>query len=161
MPMTGIHDMELQSGLYFEDYIVGEVRQLGSVSLSESEMIEFARKYDPQEFHVNPKKAAAGPFGGLIASGWHTGSIVMRQFAEHYLDNASSLGSPGLDELRWLAPVRPGDVLSVRASVTGARRSNSKPDRGVVHTHIEIFNQDQVLVMMMKAVNVVACRGVD
>lgn len=144
---------------YFEDYIVGEVRELGNVSLSEAEMIDFARRYDPQDFHIDPEKAAAGPFGGLIASGWHTAVSVMRPLVERYLSNVSSLGSPGLDELRWLAPVRPGDVLKIRATVTASRRSRSKPDRGLVHTEIEVFNQKGVLVMSMKAVNVVTCRN--
>lgn len=144
---------------YFEDYIVGEVQELGTACLSEAEIIDFARKYDPQDFHIDPEKAVAGPFGGLIASGWHTAAVVMRPYVESYLSSVSSLGSPGLDELRWLAPVRPGDVLTVRARVTEARRSSSKPDRGLVHTKVEVINQDDVLVMTMKAVNVIACRG--
>jgi acyl dehydratase len=150
--------MNSEAHLYFEDYVVGELRQLGSVSLSEADILDFARKYDPQEMHVDPEKAAAGPFGGLIASGWHTGALTMRLFVERFLDNASSLGSPGLDELRWLAPVRPVDVLSVCVTITAARRSTSKPDRGLVHTSTEVFNQDRTLVMTMKAVSIVACR---
>ncbi len=143
---------------FLEDYIAGAVYELGSVSLCEAEIIDFAVKYDPQDFHIDAEKAASGPFGGLIASGWHTASAVMRLYVEHYLSKASSLGSPGLDELRWLAPVRPADVLSVRAKVLVVRRSNSKPDRGLVHTLTEVFNQHNVLVMRMKAVNVIACR---
>lgn len=151
--------MESQTARYFEDYIVGRVEEIGDVSLSEAEIIDFARKYDPQDFHIDPEKAAAGPYGGLIASGWQTAAAVMRPLVDHYLDSASSLGSPGIDELRWLAPVRPRDVLTVRVKVTDARLSNSKPDRGLVHTKIEVFNQDGVLVMSLKAVNVVACRN--
>ncbi len=149
---------ETDTGHYFEDYIAGAEQEVGSVSLSEAEIIEFASKYDPQDFHIDPEKAATGPFGGLIASGWHTAAVVMRLLVDRYLDSASSLGSPGVDELRWLAPVRPGDVLTVRAKVLHTRRSDSKPDRGLVHTSAEIFNQDGVMVMSMKAVNVVACR---
>ena len=149
---------DTDTGRYFEDYIVGVEQEVGSVSLSEAEIIEFASKYDPQDFHIDPEKAAAGPFAGLIASGWHTIAVVMRLLVDRYLDSASSLGSPGIDELRWLAPVRPGDVLTVRAKVLKARRSNSKPDRGLIHTSAEIFNQDGAMVMSMKAVNVVACR---
>ena len=85
---------------YFEDYIAGSVQEVGSVRMSEAEIIDYAMKYDPQDFHVDPEKATAGPFGGLIASGWHTAAVVMKLLVDQYLDNASSLGSPGLDELR-------------------------------------------------------------
>lgn len=149
---------ETNKGRYFEDYTIGVEQEVGCVSLSETEMIDFSNKYDPQDFHVDPEKAAAGPFGGLIASGWHTAAAVMRLLVDRYLDNASSLGSPGLDELRWLAPVRPGDILTVRAIVVDARRSSSKPDRGLLHTRAEVSNQDGVMVMSMKAVNIIACR---
>jgi len=92
--------MNPKSGRYFEDYTVGVKQEVGSVSISEADIIEFANKYDPQDFHTDPEKAATGPFGGLIASGWHTISVVMRLLVDRYLDNASSLGSPGIDELR-------------------------------------------------------------
>lgn len=150
--------MKPESGRYFEDYTVGVKQEVGSVSISEADIIEFANKYDPQDFHTDPEKAAAGPFGGLIASGWHTISVVMRLLVDRYLDNVSSLGSPGIDELRWKAPVRPGDELTVQAEVTSARRSNSKPDRGLIHTNVEVCNQDGVMVMTMKAINLVTCR---
>jgi acyl dehydratase len=150
--------MDSNSGRYFEDYIIGVEGEVGSVSISEAEIIDFANKYDPQDFHTDPEKAATGPFGGLIASGWHTIAVVMRLLVDRYLDSASSLGSPGIDELRWLAPVRPGDILTVRAEVFDARRSNSKPDRGLIHTSVKVCNQDSVMVMTMKAINVVACR---
>lgn len=143
---------------YFEDYLAGSKQEVGCVSLSEAEIIEYALKYDPQEFHIDPIKAASGPFGGLIASGWHTAAVVMRLLVDRYLDNASSLGSPGVDELRWLAPVRPDDTLTVHASITAARRSNSKPDRGLLNTKIEVLNQDGKRVMTMNAVNLILCR---
>ena len=150
--------MDPASGRYFEDYTVGIEQEVGSVGMSESEIIEFANKYDPQDFHTDPEKAAKGPFGGLIASGWHTIAVVMRLLVDSYLDNASSLGSPGIDELRWMAPVRPGNVLTVKAEVVNARRSSSKPDRGLIHTNVEVSNQDGVMVMTMKAINLVLCR---
>lgn len=150
--------MDSITGRYFEDYIVGIEQEVGIVGLSEADIIEFANKYDPQDFHTDPEKAASGPFGGLIASGWHTISVVMRLLVDRYLDSASSLGSPGIDELRWLAPVRPGDVLTVQAKVVKARRSTSKPERGLIHTNVEVCNQDGVMVMTMKAINLVTCR---
>lgn len=143
---------------YFEDYIEGAAHELGTVTVDEDEVIDFARRFDPQDFHADPEKARAGAFGGLIASGWHTAAMAMRLYARHYLSNASSLGSPGIDELRWPAPTRPGDTLSVRVTVRQARRSKSKPDRGVVRSFTEVFNQDRQVVMSFLAVNIIALR---
>ena len=143
---------------YFEDYRSGEVYDLGEVRVEEDDMLAFARAFDPQDIHIDPEKAQDGPFEGLIASGWYTGSLMMRLFARHFLSNASSLASPGMDELRWLAPVRAGDVLLVRVSVLETRRSVSKPDRGVVKTLIEVLNQDDTTVMTIRAVNMIAVR---
>jgi len=143
---------------YFEDYIAGTVHELGTFSLSEAEIVEFASRYDPQDIHVDPEKAANGPFGGLIASGWQTAASVMRLYADNYLSNESSLGSPGLDELRWLAPVRPAEAYSVRASVLSTRRSGSKPDRGLVRTRTQVFDRQGTVVLRMEAVNFIACR---
>ena len=143
---------------FFEDYAPGSIEELGSVSVSEAEIVEFARRYDPQDFHVDPEKAARGPFGGVIASGWHTASLMMKLLAARYLDPVSSLGSPGIDELRWPAPVRPGDTLAVRVSILEARRSRSKPDRGLVKSHIEMRNQDGDTVLTVSAMNLIRCR---
>ncbi len=143
---------------WFEDYAPGLVLEFGSVAVDGNEIIEFGRRYDPQSFHVDPEAAARSTFGGLIASGWQTGSLMMRLLAEHYLSPVSSLGSPGLDELRWLAPVRPGDVLSVRVTILAARRSQSRPDRGLVRALMEVLNQRREVVMSMKAMNVTRCR---
>jgi len=114
----------------------------GSFTMSEADIIAFAKEYDPQPFHVDPVAAQDGPFGGLIASGWHTTSMMMRQLVEHWLTPESSLGAAGVDELRWPYPVRPGDTLQVRATVVEARKSASKPDRGIIKTLIEAVNQD-------------------
>lgn len=122
--------------MYFEDYAPGRVFDLGTVSTGEDEIVEFARRYDPQSIHTDADAAVAGPFGGLIASGWHTASLVMRQIVTHYLDPESALVSPGVDELRWHKPLRPGDVLRVRAEVVEATVSRSKPDRGVVRSRM-------------------------
>ena len=133
---------------------------LGPIPIGEADIIEFARKYDPQPIHIDLAAAATGPFGGLIASGWHTVSLVMRVLVENYLAREASLASPGIDELRWLKPVRPGDVLSVRVTVLDARRSRSKPDRGLVRTSIEALNQDGEIVMTLIAMNLFRCRDV-
>jgi acyl dehydratase len=143
---------------YWEDFEVGESTELGSHSITEAEILAFARKYDPQPFHTDPEAARRSIFGGLIASGWHTASLVMRILVEHYLARGAAVASPGVDELRWLQPVRPGDVLRVRVTVLEARRSRSKPDRGLVRTRIEALNQDDAVVMSMIAMNLFLCR---
>jgi acyl dehydratase len=143
---------------WFEDYRPGLVLQFGAASVEQAEVVEFARRYDPQPFHIDADAAAQGAYGGLIASGWHTGSLMMRLLVEHYLSPLASLGSPGLDELRWLAPVRPGDTLSVRVTILEVRRSQSKPDRGLVRAKIEVLNQRREVVMSMKALNFILCR---
>jgi len=144
---------------YFEDYAEGAVFTVGTMRVSEAEIVDFARKYDPQPMHTDPEAAARGYFGGLIASGWHTASLVMRLLVDNYLARDASLASPGIDELRWLWPVRPGDQLRVRATVIEARRSQSKPDRGLVRTKIETRNQDGRVVMSMLAMNLFRRRG--
>ena len=144
---------------YFEDYQPRSVHEYGTITVDEAEIIAFARKFDPQEFHVDPEAAARGPFGGLIASGWHTASLMMRLFADHYLSKVASLGSPGVDELRWIQPVRPGDALSIRVTVVDAKRSRSKPDRGIVQSSIQVLNQRGEIVATMKAINLLRCRS--
>ena len=144
----------------FEDYIVGAAHEFGSIVVEEAEVISFARRFDPQPFHTDLEAAKESIYGGLIASGWHTASLMMRLVVDHYLAASSSLGSPGVDELRWLKPVRPGDTLSLRATVLGATRSRSKPDRGLVRTLVEVLNQDREVVMSLKAMNLMRCRSV-
>jgi acyl dehydratase len=143
---------------YFEDYTPGAVYEYGSITVSEAEILDFARAFDPQPIHADPAAAARGPFGGLIASGWHTTSVMMRLFADHYLSRVASLASPGIDEIRWPAPVRPGDTLRLRVTVAEARRSRSKPDRGLVRTHAELINQDGVTVLTLTAMNLLGAR---
>ena len=143
---------------YFEDYVPGSVFEYGTIVVDQADIIEFARRFDPQTLHTDATAAARGPFGGLIASGWHTASLTMRLLVDHYLSKVASLGSPGVDELRWTQPVRPGDALRVRASVLEARRSRSKPDRGIVRTLIEVLNQHGDVVMSLKALNILRCR---
>jgi acyl dehydratase len=143
---------------HFEDYVPGTVVEVGSIAVSEAEVIDFGRRFDPQPFHVDPVQAARGPFGGLIASGWHTGSLMMRLLVDHFLPRTAGLGSPGLDELRWLAPVRPGNRLSLRITVLEASRSRSKPDRGMVRSLIEVLNEHREVVMTVKAMTLIRCR---
>ena len=143
---------------YFEDYVEGDVHRFGSIAVEADEMVAFAKRYDPQTFHSDPEAAKQTPFGGLIASGWHTCGLMMRLYVEHYLTHVASLASPGLDELRWLKPVRAGDLLSVRVTVLKAAPSKSKPDRGVVTSFIEVFNQADEAVMTMKVINIIARR---
>jgi len=143
---------------YFEDCVPGLTEDCGSFSMSEAEIIAFAGEYDPQPFHVDPTAAKDGPFGGLIASGWHTTSRMMRVLVDHWVSPESSLGAAGIDDIRWPKPVRPGDTLHVRATVREARRSNSRPDRGIVKTLMEVTNQDGDLVLSMTATNFVLLR---
>lgn len=143
---------------YFEDYEPGIDVTYGAERVDEADVLRFAKEFDPQFIHVDPEAAAAGPFGGLIASGWHTAAIMMRVFATSFLNDAASLASPGVDELRWLRPVRPGDVLSARFEILEARPSRSKPDRGIVTTRATVLNQDGEPVLSMVAKNLVRKR---
>jgi acyl dehydratase len=143
---------------YFEDYVEGAVHSFGRIAVEADEIIEFAKRFDPQDFHTNPEAAKQTPFGGLIASGWHTVGLMMRLYVAHYLTHVASLASPGINELRWLKPVRPGDTLSVRVTVLKATPSRSKPDRGAVTSFIEVFNQAGEAVMTLRAVNMIARR---
>lgn len=138
---------------YWEDIKEGEVVELGSRTMEKDRMIAFAREFDPQPFHTDEKAAEASIWGGLIASGWLTGSVLMRIFYDGYLKDTASLGSPGIDELRWLKPVRPGDTLTVRLTVLETAASRSKPDRGIVRSLMEVLNQHSEIVMTTKGVN--------
>lgn len=118
----------------FEDHVPGTTSEHDTMRVTTDEIVDIGRRFDQQPFHVDADAAAAGPFGGLIASGWHTCALMMRLLAEEYLPPASSLGSPGADELRWIQSVRPGDELTLRATVEDGRVSRSRPDRGIVRT---------------------------
>lgn len=136
----------------------GSRYEFGSVSLTEAEIVAFARTYDPQPIHTDADFAATGPFGGLIASGVQTMAAVMRMYVDHYISQVASLASPGLDEVRWPRPTRPGDVLRLRISVDQARPSRSRPDRGLVHTGVRGLNQDDDVVVSFTAMNFFARR---
>ncbi len=137
--------------LYFEDFEPGAVFELGERTLTKEEMVAFAREYDPQPFHVDEEAAKKSAFGGLIASGWHTGSVFMRLYADALLSRAAAMGSPGVEELRWLKPVRPGDTLRARLTVLDVTPSSRNPKRGTVHLLSEVENQRGETVMTMKA----------
>jgi acyl dehydratase len=143
---------------YFEDYQTGEVAEFGEHAVSEAEVLEFARRYDPQPFHVDADAAAESIYGGLIASGWMSASIAMRLLVDHFISPQSSMGSPGIDELRWLKPVRPGNRLRLRVTILETRRSQSKPDRGMIQLLQEMLNQDNETVMTIRGWGMYRCR---
>jgi acyl dehydratase len=146
---------------YFEDYIPGSVHEFGSITVEESEIIAFAERFDPQPFHTDPVAAKQSVFGGLIASGWHTASMTMRLLVDNFISHVASLGSPGVDEMYWLKPVRPGDTLSIRITLLGAQRSSSKPDQGFIRGFTEVLNQHGDIVMTMKSGGFIRCRTTD
>jgi acyl dehydratase len=143
---------------WFEDYTAGFVVEYGSVPVSEADIIDFARRFDPQPMHVDPELAAASRFGGLIAAGWHSVVIAGRMYVDHYLSHVAAIASPGLDEVRWHAPTRPGDVLRLRATTVETRRSRSKPDRGLVRSQMEAVKDDGTVAMSLFAMNLIALR---
>lgn len=128
--------------LHFEDFAEGSVWELGSWTVTEEEIVAFARDWDPQPFHVDREAAVDGPFGGLVASGWHTGSIWMRLYADAVLSRAAGMGGGGLEEIRWLVPTRPGDVLTGTLTVVRARPSSHRADRGTLFFESRLVNQD-------------------
>jgi acyl dehydratase len=129
--------------IHLDDFTPGQVHHLGERTLSRDEIVAFARDWDPQPFHLDEQAAAASIYGGLIASGWHTVCAFMRLFADGLLNRAAAMGSPGIDELRWLQPVRPGDRLDARLEVLEVRPSRSKPDRGIVRLRCVMANQHE------------------
>jgi len=120
--------------------------------------MDFGRRYDPQPFHTDPEQASETIHGGLIASGWHTGSLAMRMLVDHFVSKVASIGSPGIDEVRWFKPVRPGDELGIRITILDTRRSKSRPDRGLVNAFIEVMNQHREVVMSWKGLGFYLCR---
>lgn len=145
---------------YYEDYTLGEVVEANGVSLSESDVLDFALRYDPQPFHLDREAAQRSIFGGLIASGWQTGALALRMLIQAGLIGKGSMGSPGLDELRFLKPVRPGDTLYAKARVEAMRESASKPDRGIVLVQYWVENHKGETVMSFKGNQLIAKRPV-
>ena len=135
----------------FDTLAPGDEIDLGSRQVTETEIIAFARDFDPQPFHIDPDAADASIFGGIIASGWHTCALTMRLLVDGFLSHATSMGSPGVEQIRWLRPVRPGDTLHARIRVLEKRPSQSKPDRGSIKSLTEVTNQAGDLVMTMES----------
>ena len=125
----------------FDDFTVGDVLEAGPASLSADEIVAFAQRYDPQWFHADPDRAAASRWQGLIASGWQTCGVAMRLAVDNFLADSESFGSPGLDYLKWLAPVRPGDALTLRAEILDHRRSERQPSLGILRWRWTLSNQ--------------------
>jgi len=143
---------------YFEDFKPGDVIELGSRTISKESILAFAREFDPQPFHTDEEAAKRSIYGGLLASGWHTGSLLMRILNDGLLKDTASLGSPGVDELRWLKPVRPGDVLSARMTVLESIPSRSKPGRGLIRSLMELRNQHGEVVVSVRGLSLLGRR---
>jgi acyl dehydratase len=144
---------------YFEDIEIGTKTAFGRYEVSREEVIEFASKYDPQAFHLDDAAAAKTHFGRLSASGWHTCAMVMAMLVSNMQGRQQAgLGSPGLDELRWLKPVFPGDVLRCESQVIEKTPSRSRPEMGSFRSHVHVFNQDNVMVMRFISIGLVATR---
>ena len=137
---------------YFEDLAPGTVLEFGDAEMTAAAIIEFARQFDPQPFHLDPEAAKHSLFGGLCASGWHTASVMMRLWVDNYLSPEASLGSPGVDEVRWHRPVFPGDRLSCRIEVLDATPSRSKPFMGTVRSKCQVLNQNSDVVMSLNGI---------
>ncbi len=140
---------------YFEDFHVGDTFELGPLTITAQEIISFAQQYDPQYFHLDPERAKDSIFGGLVASGWHTTALFMRMFVDGVLSKTDSIASPGVDQLRWLQPVRPNDTLHGRFTVIDARISESRPTIGILRSNCEIFNQRNELLMTLNGIHFV------
>ncbi|MFF2806305.1 MaoC family dehydratase [Streptomyces sp. NPDC058000] len=134
---------------YFEDFRAGDVHDLGTVTVTEDEVLEFARRFDPQPFHTDPQRAEQSTFGGLIASGFHTSALFMRRYVDGLLAYSAGAGSPGIDEVRYHRPVRPGDVLTARIEILGARPSLGNPATGIVQPRCELVAPDGTVVFSM------------
>jgi acyl dehydratase len=146
------------SKLHFEDFTTGQVAEYGPRRVTREEIVGFAAEFDPQPMHLDETAAAASMLGGLGASGWHTCCILMRMLVDGFLHNTASMGSPGVDEVKWLAPVRPGDELTVRATVLDTRASQSRPDRGFIKFQYDVLNANGLTVMTLTTSLMIARR---
>lgn len=157
-----MNDQARSDVAYFEDLTVGEKASFGRYEVTRQEVLDFAQKYDPQPFHLSDEAAAKTHFGRLAASGWHTAAMQMNMLVAHWTQyRVASLGSPGLDELKWMKPVFPGDTLRIESELLEKRRSASRPDMGLTKTRSTVFNQNDEPVMTMVANGMVQVRNPD
>ena len=154
--MAFLHDV---NDRYFEDYVEGDVHNFGTVEVEVDEIISFAKRYDPQPIHTDPDVAKLKPFGGIIASGWHTVGLMMRLYVEYYLSNVASLVSPGIDDLRWHKPVLAGDTVTFSSVVESVRTSEKRPEWGIVQARNTGVNQRGEKVYSFLATAFVPRRG--
>ncbi len=145
---------------YLEDFAPGMAFEFGDRLVTAEEIVAFAREYDPQPFHLDEAAGKATHFGGLVASGWQTAGFMMRMLVDYMLSPQTSLGSPGLDELRWLKPVRPGDRLRVRVRIVEVKRSRSRPEMGTIRQTTEVLNQKDEVVMSTISIGMVRARAI-
>lgn len=143
---------------FFEDVQVGTVLEFGSKKMTRQEIIDFAKKYDPQPFHIDEEAAKDSIYGDVIASGWHTGSVTMRMMVDHMVNDRAGLGSPGFNNLKFRLPVRPGDTLRVRSTVMDKKRSRSRPEMGTIFGLVEVLNQKDEVVMSFESLGMIKAR---
>jgi acyl dehydratase len=145
--------------LHWEDFVVGNVARYGPRTITREEILAFAAEFDPQPMHADEEAARATMLGGLVASGWHTCALAMRMMADGFVLASASMGSPGVDEVRWLRPVRPGDSLTVRSTVLETRPSASRPGMGFIKFRHEMLDQADNCVMTLVSSMMIARRG--
>jgi acyl dehydratase len=145
--------------LYFEDFIVDSVDEYGPRLVTREEIIAFASEFDPQPMHLDEEAARASMLGGIAASGWHSCAIVMRMICDWFVNDSASMGGPGVEEVKWLRPVRPGDRLTLRRTIAAKRASASRPEMGFVTFQFELFNQNGDCVVTMRPTVIVAVRA--
>ena len=138
---------------YWEDFVKGQTFECGPITISESQIIDFASQYDPQRFHVNKAAAEETQFKGLIASGWQTAAFMMRMVCDSFMINSSSVGSPGIESLKWMKPIRPGDTLKTIVEILETRPLNSKPHLGMILSRWSCYNQNNELTTTIEAWN--------
>lgn len=142
----------------YEDMEIGMAIDVGEYTFARDEIVRFAEQFDPQPFHLDDATAAASPFRGLVASGWHTCSAMMGLLVRNYLADSTSMGSPGIDEIRWVKPVRVGDTIRMRNKIVAKRVMESKPDRGIVSTEWECVNQHGEIVLIVRSKGIFGLR---
>jgi len=143
---------------FLEDIVIGTVLEFGEKTMTREEIINFAKKYDPQPFHIDEAAAKDSIYGDIIASGWHTGSVTMRMMVDHMVNERAALGSPGFNNLKFRRPVRPGDTLRVRSTVKDVKRSKSRPNMGTIFGLVEVLNQTDEVVMSFESLGMIKAR---